>query len=236
MKCAVFIPVRYGSTRFPGKPLADINGKSMVRRVWENASSAKSIDRVCVLTDNEEIVKECQMFGAEVLMTPGTVRSGTERIASVIGRFGEYDMIFNMQGDEPLFKGADLDSLLNRYPADEKTVCGTYCYPLDPSSAADPNKVKVVANAAGEALYFSRSPIPTGGPFLKHIGVYLFRREFIKTYIGLPAGKLEISENLEQLRILEHGYKICLKRTESDTVAVDTQEDLEKVRMILNEK
>ena len=234
MKICIVIPVRYGSTRFPGKPLAKIDGKTMIRMVWENAKKSRYSEDVFVLTDNKKISSVVEDFGGKVIMTSSDVKSGTERIASVLGSFDKYDFIFNLQGDEPLFKGKYIDLLIERFPvADSSFVCGTYYFPLSPSSALDPNKVKVVFNKNNSAMYFSRSPIPAKGPYYKHIGVYLYRKDFIKKYLKLLPLKCESSENLEQLRILEHGYKIFVTQILEDTIGVDTEEDLKKIKRFL---
>ena len=234
MKACIVIPVRYESTRFPGKPLAKINGKTMIQMVWENAKKSYYSDAVFVLTDSEKIYRTVEDFGGRVIMTPSDVKSGTERIASVFESFDEYDFIFNLQGDEPLFKGKYIDLLIERFPEEDNNfVCGTYYFPLSPSSALDPNKVKVVFNKNNSAMYFSRSPIPTKGPYYKHIGVYLYKRDFIKKYLKLLPLKCELSEKLEQLRILEYGYGIFVTQILEDTIGVDTEEDLKKVERFL---
>ena len=237
MKLCTVIPVRLASTRFPGKPLKMINGKPMLQYVWENALESRLSHEVFVLTSDEKIQKEALKFNANVIMTPKNVKSGTERIASVLHKLKDYDYILNLQGDEPLFKGEYIDLLFNSFPKDDNEfVCGTFYYPLNNNEANDPNNVKIIFNDNNSAIYFSRSPIPHGGPYFKHIGVYLYRKDFIKKYLELKPPQNEISEKLEQLRIIEHGYKIFVTELPNDTIGVDTNEDLKKVEDILNGK
>ncbi len=237
MKLCTVIPVRMASQRFPGKPLKKINGRPMIQYVWENANMSKYSEETFILTSDEVIRSIVLGFGGKVIMTPENVKSGTERIASVLEQLKDYELIFNLQGDEPLFKGENIDLLFHLFPKNnDKFVCGTFYYPINEKDAADPNNVKVVFNNKGEAIYFSRSPIPYRGPFHKHIGVYLYRRAFIEQYIKLAPANNEISEKLEQLRIIEHGYKIFVAKLNEDTIGVDTYEDLKKVEDILNGK
>lgn len=227
MKTAVCIPARMASTRFPGKPLALIRGKPMVIRVWENAVEAVGSKNTFILTDSEKIMNTVQDYGAQAIMTSSNARSGTERIASVLDRF-DHEIIVNMQGDEPFFKAVVLTKLIEAFRKEEKAQVLSSFFPLSPSAATDPNRVKVVLDKEGYALYFSRAPIPSGGPFLKHIGIYLFRRDFIKRYLAMDPGKLETSEKLEQLRILESGYSIKMIRSDEDSPGIDTPEDLKR--------
>ena len=237
MKLCTVIPVRMASQRFPNKPLKNINGKPMLQYVWENANNSKFSNDVFVLTSDSEIKTAVEGFHGKVIMTPENVKSGTERLASVLGQLSEYEFIFNLQGDEPLFRGENIDLLFNEFPKDDdRFVCGTFYFPLNNVSAKDPNNVKVIFNDKGEAIYFSRSPIPYRGPYFKHIGVYLYRRDFVKTYMKLLPLANEVSEKLEQLRIIEHGYKIFITRLPEDTIGVDTENDLKAVEDILNDK
>ncbi|MCK4644551.1 3-deoxy-manno-octulosonate cytidylyltransferase [bacterium] len=217
-----------GSTRFPGKPLAELGGKPMVLHVWENARTSRAGSDTFILTDSKEIKLVCNEAGADVIMTPEDVASGTERIGSAMERLSQYDLIVNLQGDEPFFTGESLDLLMSAWPNEKSTVAASCYFPISSQEAKDPNRVKVVLDNHSNAIYFSRSPIPYGGPFYKHIGVYLYKKDFILAYLKLNKGILEVSERLEQLRILENGYKIKMVQIFEDTLGIDTPEDMKR--------
>lgn len=237
------IPARYGSSRFPGKPLALIAGKMMIQRVVERAQSAASVDEVLVATDDPRIAKAVESFGGRAVMTSPDHPSGTDRIAEAVRGIGA-DLVLNVQGDEPLLPGRVMDELVAAMRSSHAEM-GTVAVPLDPRSAefANPNIVKVVLNEAGEALYFSRATIPfqradgavAGG--LWHWGIYAYRRDFLERFVTWPPSRLEQCEKLEQLRALEHGARIrVLVETKARSTGVDTPEDVVRVEALLRER
>ena len=233
MKTACIIPSRYASTRLPGKPLKMIVGKTLIRRVYEQTSKAKSIDDVIVATDSKLIEKEVKGFGGKVVITSKKHNTGTDRIAEV-AKNTDYDIIVNVQGDEPLIEPELIDNLVREISTNDDLDMVTSAAPLRESEYEDPSCVKVVRNIYGEALYFSRSLIPYprhefSVPPLKHIGIYAYRKEFLLKYANMKQTSLEKTESLEQLRLLENGYKIGVVTVKSYGIGVDTQEDLEKV-------
>jgi 3-deoxy-manno-octulosonate cytidylyltransferase (CMP-KDO synthetase) len=237
VKRLVVIPARYGSTRLPAKPLADIAGKPLIRWVFEAARQSKLADEVIVATDDERIRDAVNAFGAAAVMTSPDCPSGTDRVcAAVKGK--EAEVILNVQGDEPLIRGDMIDALFAAFER-EPLEMATLCCPLaDEEEFRNPNVVKVVLDANGFALYFSRSPIPffrrpTGMPVYKHIGIYGYSRAFLETFVSLPAGRLEETESLEQLRALEAGRRIKALIVDYDGISIDTPEDLERARLRL---
>ena len=233
MKTACIIPSRYASTRLPGKPLKMIVGKTLIRRVYEQTSKAKSIDDVIVATDSKLIEKEVKGFGGKVVITSKKHNTGTDRIAEV-AKNTDYDIIVNVQGDEPLIEPELIDNLVREISTNDDLDMVTAAVPLRESEYEDLSCVKVVRNIYGEALYFSRSLIPYprhefSVPPLKHIGIYAYRKEFLLKYANMKQTSLEKTESLEQLRLLENGYKIGVVTVKSYGIGVDTQEDLEKV-------
>jgi len=242
MKVAAFIPARFASTRLPGKPLADIHGKTLVERVYDRARECSLIDSVTVATDDERIFNAVKGFGGEVVMTASTHRSGADRIAEAVAMDPEADIIVNIQGDEPLISPGAVDSAIRPLLEDSAVEMSTLKTAItDEAEFLDPHSVKVVTDSTGRALYFSRSPIPySAGAFMdrkrppfKHIGLYVYRRELILSFSGLGHSPLEDSESLEQLRALEHGRIIKVIETDYNPVSVDTAEDLARVREIL---
>jgi 3-deoxy-manno-octulosonate cytidylyltransferase (CMP-KDO synthetase) len=227
------IPARYSSTRLPGKALASIGGVPMVVRVWRQARKARIAERVIVATDDERILHAMGEAGGEVLMTSPDHQSGTDRIAEVAGRVTA-DIYINVQGDQPFIVPEDLEALAAPMLTDSDLAMATLATPItSPEEWANPNKVKVVCDARGDALYFSRSPIPfardSGGippNALRHIGVYGYRRDFLLEFASLEAGILERIERLEQLRALERGYRIRVVASVAPSLEVDTPEDL----------
>ena len=230
------IPARYGSSRLPAKALAEIAGVPMVVRVWRQASRSQSLSRVVVATDDERIAAPVRAAGGEAILTSPDHPSGTDRIAEVARKLLA-DIYINVQGDLPFIAPADLDALAAPMRADHSLAMATIATPIiDENEWHNPNVVKVVCSAAGDALYFSRSPIPFardgGFPMvaLRHIGVYAYRRDFLLRFAGLSQGVLERIEKLEQLRALEHGYRIRVVASVAPSLEVDTAEDLERAR------
>lgn len=238
------IPARYASTRFPGKPLVDIAGKSMIQRVYEQASKAKSLAKVVIATDDPRIAEEVKRFGGDFVFTAAHHQSGTDRCAEVIEKLHDFDIVINIQGDEPFIEPAQIDLLASCF-TDPKVELATLIKPIQSQeSIYNPNSPKVVIDVYGRAMYFSRSPIPfirAGEPgvwaekhqFYKHIGIYGYRAEALKAITKLPPSSLEIAESLEQLRWIENGFYIQTKITELETVAIDTPEDLVKLNKLL---
>jgi 3-deoxy-manno-octulosonate cytidylyltransferase (CMP-KDO synthetase) len=236
------VPARYGSSRLPAKALAEIAGVPMVVRVWRQASSAKSIARVIVATDDERIATLVRAAGGEAVMTSPAHQSGTDRIAEVAATHLA-DVYLSVQGDQPFIAPADLDALASAMRADASIQMATLATPVvDQLEWTDPNKVKVVCSADGNALYFSRSAIPharDGGmpkEALRHIGVYAYRRDFLLKFAALPMGVLEKLEKLEQLRALEHGYVIKVVKSLAPSLEVDTADDLTRARQAAQKK
>lgn len=245
MKITAIIPARYASTRFEGKAIADIMGKPMVQHVYERASRASLVSEVIVATDDERIAAAVRAFGGCVEMTSSTHETGTDRLAEV-GRRIDADIIVNVQGDEPLIEPGMIDEAIGPLAADTSLPMGTLKSRI--TSLHDflsPNVVKVVTDQAGFALYFSRSPLPnfrdrwndlkdeafTSGKLLcyKHVGLYVYRRQFLLSFASLQPTPLELAEKLEQLRVLENGHRIRVVETEHSSIGVDTPADLEKV-------
>jgi 3-deoxy-manno-octulosonate cytidylyltransferase (CMP-KDO synthetase) len=240
MKVLGIIPARYGSTRLEGKPLKDICGKPMIQHVYERAMEAKHLDMVIVATDDQRIVDAVAEFGGEARLTSADHRTGTDRIAEV-ARPIDADLILNVQGDEPLLDPRMIDELVKPMLDRPDIPAATLCAPIPKEEdLRNPNVVKVVFDRKGFALYFSRSLIPyprKAGvlPAYEHIGVYGYRKDFLMRYIEMEQTPLEASESLEQLRILESGYKMLIVPTRFDynALSVDTLEDLEEVRRIV---
>ncbi|MFC1528740.1 3-deoxy-manno-octulosonate cytidylyltransferase [Candidatus Latescibacterota bacterium] len=232
------IPARFGSTRFPGKVIADIGGKPLIQHVYERASRAASVSRITVATDDERVADVVKSFDGEVIMTSPHHKSGTDRVAEAAKSTGG-EIILNVQGDEPLIEPDVIDAVCNKLQEDEEIVCSTAASPVTEKAIyEDPHAVKVIVDLRGRALYFSRSPIPYyrddefRGTYL-HAGIYCFRRTFLERYTFLEQTRLEKAEKLEQLRILEHGYSIGVVLTDYHSIGVDTEEDLEMVRRLL---
>ncbi len=247
----VVIPARYPSTRFPGKPLADLNGKPMIQHVWERAVAAKRPSQVFVATDDERIAEAVRRFGGEVLMTSSEHRTGTERVAEVAAQFPA-EQVVNLQGDLPLFQSATLDRLIEvggaLIQSGEADLITAKSALLDEEELFSPHSVKVVTNERGDALYFSRSPIPYiergsfekrgAFTFYKHYGIYLYHKNFLLHIAKSREGSLERMERLEQLRVLEQGGKVRVIEIEKKEALslweVNTAEDLARAREILN--
>ncbi len=234
MTAIAVIPARYGSTRLEGKPLADIQGKPMIQWVYEAVKGARRVDGVIIATDDERIEKVARGFGATAVMTSPECRTGTERVAEAIEGL-DASVVVNVQADEPFVDPALVDRLVESME-DESVDIATPMTPIgDEKSINNPNVVKVVIDRMGFALYFSRSPIPyrrhaTSFTLYKHIGIYVYRKDVLLRLSGLPPTPLEQTEGLEQLRALEHGYRIKLVESSHDTISVDTPDDLEEAR------
>lgn len=241
VKVVAVIPARYASTRLPGKPLLSLAGKPMIQRVYERAKLAQLVDRVIVATDDERIVKAVEAFGGEARMTRADQRTGTERVAEVAAHEAG-EVFVNVQGDEPLLDPASVDTAVSSLLEEPAAVISTVATPIrTPADIMDPNVVKTVLDFDGNALYFSRAPIPwvrdTASKIqvrhLKHLGLYVFQRDALLEYPTLPQGEFERIEQLEQLRWLENGWKIRVAEVEHDAVSVDVPEDVERVEKLL---
>lgn len=237
MKVVAILPARYGSTRFPGKPLVDIAGKPMIQHVYERTAQTSSVDRVIVATDDERIRAAVEAFSGEVEMTRSDHPSGTDRLAEVAARI-DADLIVNVQGDEPLIDPVMIESAVAPLLSDPGIEMGTLMTRItDLEEYVNPNVVKVVYDQSGFALYFSRSSIPHGRDLAgselpeayKHIGLYVYRRDFLLKYPKLPETPLEQLEKLEQLRAIEHGHRIRIVETDRQSIGVDVPADVERV-------
>ncbi|OHB25560.1 MAG: 3-deoxy-manno-octulosonate cytidylyltransferase [Desulfuromonadaceae bacterium GWC2_58_13] len=247
MRVTAIIPARYASTRFPGKPLADILGKPMIQWVYQRTLESTRVDRVVVATDDERIFDAVKAFGGEVQMTRPDHPTGTDRLAEVAQRI-DTDIVVNVQGDEPLIDPRMIDLAVAPLVADGSIPMGTLMTPVGSvEEFLNPNVVKVVVDRQGFALYFSRAPIPHPRDHAqhlaehfhdlkayKHIGLYVYRKNFLLDYPKMLSTPLENTEKLEQLRALEHGYRIRVVETELVSQGVDTPADLRLVRSLLN--
>lgn len=246
MKFIGIIPARYASTRFPGKPLAVLGGKTVIQRVYEQASSV--LEEAYVATDDARIFNAVEAFGGRAVMTRADHKSGTDRIEEAAEKIGiDADVIINVQGDEPFIQRSQIETLMQLFENTE-TQIGTLGKRFESIDAAlNPNSPKIVTDLQGFALYFSRSIIPfvrgqeqtvwlEKYPFLKHLGLYAYRREVLREVTKLPQSPLEIAESLEQLRWLENGYRIRVGLTDVETVGIDTPEDLQRAEEFLKER
>ena len=247
MKFVAIIPARYASTRFPGKPLARLGGKYIIERVYQQASSI--VGEAYVATDDDRIFQAVESFGGKAVMTRNDHKSGTDRIEEADTKIGtDADVIINVQGDEPFIQRSQLETVKALFD-DEHTQIATLGKPFEIMEAAEnPNSPKIVCDVNGYALYFSRSVIPfvrgkersewlASFPFVKHIGLYAYRRDVLRQITKLPQSPLEVAESLEQLRWLQNGYRIKVGLTDVETVGIDTPEDLQRAEAFLkNEK
>lgn len=239
MKVVGIIPARFESTRFPGKPLAKILNKPMIQWVYEGAKKAKSLEAIIVATDSQQIYNQVKDFGGEVVLTSKQHSSGTSRVAEAATQLN-VEIVVNIQGDEPLITPYAIEEAVNPLLVDSTIYMSTLKHKItDEDELFSPNVVKVVTDKAGFALYFSRALIPfVTQPYTsyvyKHIGIYVYRKDFLLKLVQLPSTPLEQVEKLEQLRVLENGYKIKVVKTNYTSIGVDTQEDLEKVSKILS--
>ncbi|MBP5426179.1 MAG: 3-deoxy-manno-octulosonate cytidylyltransferase [Prevotella sp.] len=243
MKFTAIIPARYASTRFPGKPLAMLGGKPVIQRVYEQAIGV--LGEAYVATDDERIFKAVEDFGGRAVMTRADHKSGTDRIEEAATTIGtDADVIINIQGDEPFVQPSQIETLCLLFD-DPQTQIGTLGKRFETNEAVmNPNSPKIVCDNRGFALYFSRSPIPfirgieqelwlQNFPFLKHLGIYAYRREVLAEVTRLPQSPLEKAESLEQLRWLQNGYRIRVGETSVETVGIDTPEDLQRAEAFL---
>jgi 3-deoxy-manno-octulosonate cytidylyltransferase (CMP-KDO synthetase) len=239
MKTIVMIPARLAATRLPDKPLADIGGKPMIQHVWERAREALGIDGVFIATPDERIWDVVKGFGGEAILTRADHETGTDRLAEAVSQLpGSVEIVVNVQGDEPRIDPRTISAVAQPLRDDPQLAMASACCPLPPERLSDPNAVKVVLAMNGDALYFSRAPIPfvrdasAGVVPRLHVGLYAYRREFLQAFPTLPRTPLERAESLEQLRALESGYRIRMIEIERAPSAVDTHEDLERVRAL----
>jgi len=230
-RAAIVIPARWGSTRFPGKPLHPLAGKPLIQHVWERCSAVPGVDRVIIATDDTRILETAFSFGAEVALTSPKHPSGTDRIAEVAKNLRTTGILLNVQGDEPFLDPRLAARLINALRADPRLQMATAACPLEPGEAENPNAVKVVCDVEGNALYFSRSAIPFDRdgdvhPIrLRHLGIYAYRRSFLLDFVKRKQTPLEKTEKLEQLRALENGARIRVLTTRDVGPGVDTPED-----------
>lgn len=243
MKFIGIIPARYASTRFPGKPLAMLGGKPVIQHVYEKVAAV--LEAAYVATDDERIYDVVKSFGGQVVMTRTDHKSGTDRIEEAIEKIGgEWDVVVNVQGDEPFVAKSQLDTICHCFD-DPTTQIATLGKPFESMEAVqNPNSPKIVVDNMGFAMYFSRSVIPyvrgkeksswlTHYPFLKHLGIYAYRKDVLRQVTQLPQSSLEIAESLEQLRWLQNGFKIKVGTTDVETVGIDTPQDLERAEEFL---
>jgi 3-deoxy-manno-octulosonate cytidylyltransferase (CMP-KDO synthetase) len=236
MKIIGVIPARYGSTRFPGKALADVGGKPMIQHVWESSSKSKLINELYIATDDKRIFDAVGRFWGKAVMTSPKHKSGSDRIGEVVKKI-KCDIIVNIQGDEPFINPANIDKAIKPLMQDNKIMVSTLCTKIkNKDEINNPNVVKVITDKNGFALYFSRHTIPFNRDdakdvtYYKHIGLYVYKKDYLMKFIRLKPSKLELAEKLEQLRILENGEKIKVVVTNIDSVTVDTKEDLKKLK------
>src|SRR3989338_3131159 len=246
MDAVGIIPARYGSTRFEGKLLADFCGKPVIQHTWENAKKSNSIDDLIIATDDKRIYNTAKGFGANVVYTSVAHKSGSDRLTEVAASI-DARIIVNIQADEKLLHPSMIDDVTGAILKDKALVMATLCHRIkNAAEIQDPSVVKVVFDRNGFALYFSRSPIPyerMGSDdklqiidYYKHIGIYAYAKDFLFTFKSLPQSRLEKTEKLEQLRVLENGYRIKVIETKFDTIGIDTPEDLEKAVEIIKGK
>ena len=231
MSVIAIIPARYASVRLPGKPLLAETGRPLIQHVVDAVAAAKSVDRIVVATDDSRILQTVEAFGGEAVLTSENCASGTDRLAEAAGKLGlaDDDIVVNIQGDEPDMSGECIDRL-TALMAETDAPMATLATPLPDADAGDPNKVKVVCDAAGRAMYFSRSKIPhdrdgAGADYLLHLGIYGYRAGFLKTFASLPPSPAEQTEKLEQLRALEYGYAIAVAVVDYAAHGIDTPAD-----------
>ena len=241
MKSIGIIPARFESSRFPGKALVDIKGKSMIQRVYEQASRSKLLEKIIVATDDDRIYQHVLSFGGEAVMTDITHQSGTDRCAEVIENYPNAEIIINIQGDEPFIQSEQIDNLVSYLDSSSHLALATLAKKINDSTTLfDPNIVKVIFDNSNKALYFSRQAIPfirgkekekwlDQTSFYKHIGLYAYRRKTLQEISQLARSKYEILESLEQLRWLENGYAIGVLETKLETIGIDTPDDLKNI-------
>ncbi|XP_022941614.1 3-deoxy-manno-octulosonate cytidylyltransferase, mitochondrial [Cucurbita moschata] len=239
------IPARFASSRFQGKPLVEILGKPMIQRTWERAKMATTLDCVVVATDDAKIAQCCKGFGADVVMTSESCRNGTERCNEALQKLEKkYDIVVNIQGDEPLIEPEIIDGIVKALQAAPDAVFSTAVTSLKPEDAFDPNRVKCVVDNHGYAIYFSRGLIPFNKsgkvnlqyPYLLHLGIQSFDSKFLSIYPELQSTPLQLEEDLEQLKVLEHGYKMKVIKVDHEAHGVDVPGDVEKIESFMKER
>jgi 3-deoxy-manno-octulosonate cytidylyltransferase (CMP-KDO synthetase) len=244
MEVIAIIPARYGSTRLPGKPLLSLAGRPLILHVLDRAKEIKSVNRVLVATDDDRIIKSVTEYGGEAIMTPIELSSGSDRVGWVAKSLS-CEIVVNLQGDEPLIDTVAIDRAISVLQNDKSQMVATLGYPIKKENLwKNVNVVKVIADENYQAIYFSRQPIPyfRDGKFkmlprlYQHLGVYIFRKNFLMEYLDWKPSMLEQAEKLEQLRILERGYDIKVIETDSPSFGVDTSEDLLRVEQLLKQK
>lgn len=245
MKILGIIPSRYASSRFPGKPLVELHGKSMIQHVYERAKQSQQLERIVVATDDDRIYEHAQSFGGDVVMTSSDHQSGTDRCVEAYRLLDEpYDAVINIQGDEPVLNPRQLDLLAFCFNDDQCEIATLAVKVKTNDILFDSSKIKVVLDNNQNAVYFSRHPIPyqqkpaeewlESATYLKHVGIYGFRTDILRELGKLPASSLELAESLEQLRWMQNGYKIYVKITEFDSISVDIPQDVNRVLEIMN--
>ncbi|MBI4352652.1 MAG: 3-deoxy-manno-octulosonate cytidylyltransferase [Candidatus Omnitrophica bacterium] len=243
MEAIGVIPARYGSTRFEGKVLKELCGKPVIQHVYERAKKAKMLDDLVVAADDDRIIQKVEAFGGKAVFTSKFHSTGTDRLTEVVNQI-DVRIVVNIQGDEPLIDPMVIDGLIHTMQNDREIVMATVVKKSrSPEEFRSPDVVKVVIDMNEYALYFSRSPLPAlwqsdnqEDVFYKHIGLYAYTKDFLFTFKKLPASYLETHERLEQLRALEHGYRIKTIETASETVGIDTPEDLERAKVLLEKE
>lgn len=244
MKILGVIPSRFASSRFPGKPLIDLAGKSMIQRVYEGAQKCELFSELVVATDDQRIYDHVDSFGGNVMMTSSNHESGTDRCGEVITQLTDFDVVVNIQGDEPLVEAEQLRQLIQAFDEDKTQIATLGIAIQNQQELFNPNRIKVVVNKTGQAIYFSRNPIPYGAqmlqefwmknyPYLRHIGLYAYRTETLKQLVNLEPTALEKQESLEQLRWMYHGYSIQVVLTEIETPNIDSPEDVATILDLL---
>jgi len=245
LKIIGIIPARYGSTRFPGKPLAKIQGKTLIQRTYENARKCQSLDELAVATDDQSIYDHVTSFGGKAIMTSPECPTGSDRLVAAIENtpgFQEAAIVVNIQGDEPCLEPQVIDQVINALQNDSEAVMSTAIVKLtSEEEVLNPSVIKCVIDLKGHALYFSRALIPAGktlkfrreANYYKHLGIYAYRREFLMHYAELSPTPLQLAEDLEQLKVLEHGYRIKTALVESSSIGVDHPEDIKKIEQLL---
>lgn len=244
MKILGVIPSRFASSRFPGKPLIDLAGKSMIQRVYEGAKKCDLFDELLVATDDERIFNHVLEFGGKAVMTSSKHQSGTDRCGEVVKLFPDFDVVVNIQGDEPLVEAEQLRQLISAFENEQTEIATLGILVQNQQELFNPNRIKVVLNAHNQAIYFSRNPIPFGAqmlqefwmknyPYVRHIGLYAYRTKILQELVNLEPTNLEKQESLEQLRWMYYGYNIQVVMTEIETPNIDSPEDVAAILDLL---
>ena len=227
------IPARFQSTRLPGKPVLKIEGRTLIEHVYRRVELARSVKRIMVATDDARVAEAVAGFGGVAIMTSPAHQSGTDRLAEAAKGLPDWELVVNVQGDEPMIEPEAIDRAVSAAALGDAEMVTLMTRITSPEDIADPNRVKVVTDRQGRALYFSRSPVPSSGTTFLHLGLYVYRAGFLRQFTQLERTPLEIAERLEQLRVLEHGYRIRVVEVESASWGIDTPADLEKFESIL---